>query len=214
MTELYAPGRNAGVQLHGKGGNWTYGIGIFEANGDDSNDVDSTAITGRVTFTPVSNDKSVVLIGVGYTDRDADTGGDTSAEESDAVSLQLAGTLGSFHAQGEFFDGEFGGEDADGYYVQFGYILTGEKRPYKDGKFKRVKPSSKSGAWEVVVRHEEGDGRYSDIGLGNTDGEQTTFGVSYYANNNVRISASFMTGEDDVTGLEGDEFRLRTQLTY
>ena len=50
MTELYAPGRSGGVQVHGKGSNWTYGIGIFEADGDSSNDFDDTALTARATF--------------------------------------------------------------------------------------------------------------------------------------------------------------------
>ena len=89
---------------------------------------------------------------MGYTDRD----GATRADESDAYNLELAGVMGPFHAQAEYFDGESGGVDADGYYLQFGWVITGEMRPYKEGKFKKVKPANKSGAWEVVLRIEEG----------------------------------------------------------
>lgn len=208
MTEFYTPGRNSGLQLHGKGSNWTYGIGVFEADGDGSNDADHTAITGRFTFNPVKTDSTIVHLGAGFSTRDADT----SDDELDVYNLELATAMGPFHAQAEYFDAEQGDEDADGYYVQLGYVFNG-KRPYKDGKFKKVKPSSKDGAWELVLRYEDGDGKYSDIDLGSGDGEQTTIGVNYYLNSHVRLGLSFMDGEQDNVG-DGEELRFRTQFTF
>ena len=58
------------------------------------------------------------------------------------------------------------------------------------------------------------DGKYSDVGLATTDGEQTTLGVNYYVNSNVRLGLSYMDGEEDTSGLEGEEVRLRTQFTF
>ena len=113
----------------------------------------------------------------------------------------------------EYFDAEEGSVDSDGFYVQAGWVITGETRPYKGGKFKRIKPANKSGAWEAVVRYEDGEGKYSDIGLTTADGEQTTFGVNYYANNAVRIGLSYMDGELE-TGEEGDELRARLQFVF
>tara|TARA_R110002167_G_scaffold71688_4_gene202088 strand:+ start:2905 stop:4002 length:1098 start_codon:yes stop_codon:yes gene_type:complete len=214
MTEFYAPGRSGGIQLHGKGSNWTYAVGIFEADGDSKNDFDNTAITGRVTFAPIKTATTVVHLGAGATRRDADV----SADEVDTYNIELAGAFGPFHAQAEYFDSELGQVETDGYYVQAGWIITGESRPYQDGKFKRVKPGT-DGAVEVVVRYEEGDGKYSDIGLESDqlDGEQTSVGVNYYANNNVRLGLSYMDGEArDASGnkFKGDELRARLQFAF
>ena len=209
MSERYTPGRSGGIQLSGKGSNWTYGIGYFEADGDGSDDFNNTAVTARGTFAPVQTNNAVVHLGAGYTTRDADV----QADEVDTFNLELAGASGPFHAQAEYFDSEEGQVDVDGYYVQLGWIITGESRPYKAGAFKRVKPASPKGAWEVVARFEDGDGKYSDVGLATTDGKQTTLGVNYYANKNVRLGMSYMDGEE-ANGASGDEVRARLQYAF
>ncbi|MAM59962.1 MAG: ATPase [Maritimibacter sp.] len=209
MTERYAPGRNAGLQLSGKGRNWTYGVGYFEADGDGPDDINNAAITGRATFAPINGNDRVLHVGAGFSSRDADT----SQDETDLYNVELAGVVGPFHAQTEYFDSDEGSVSSDGYYIQLGWIITGESRPYKGGKFKRVKPASNAGAWEVIARYEDGDGKYSDVGLSSTDGEQTTFGVNYYANNNVRLGISYMDGED-VNNNGGDELRGRVQYAF
>lgn len=209
MTEYYTPGRSAGIQLHGKGSNWTYGIGVFEADGDGKNDVGNIAMTGRVTFAPVKKDDTVMHLGAGFSSRDADS----SADEVDTYNVELAAAFGPFHAQAEYFDSEVGSTSYDGYYAQAGWVITGERRPYKDGVFKRVKPANKGGAWEAVLRYEDGDGKYSDIGLATTDGEQTTVGVNYYATEFVRLGLSYMDGEQ-ASGEKGDELRGRLQFVF
>ena len=209
MSERYTPGRSGGIQLSGKGDNWTYGIGYFEANGDGSDDFNNTAVTARGTVAPIQTNNMVVHLGAGYSTRDADT----QAGEVDKFNLELAGASGPFHAQAEYFDSEEGQVDVDGYYVQLGWIITGESRPYKAGAFKRVKPASPKGAWEVVARFEDGDGKYSDVGLATTDGKQTTLGVNYYANKNVRLGMSYMDGEE-ANGASGDEVRARLQYAF
>ena len=217
MTEFYAPGRSGGIQLHGKGNMWTYGVGYFEADGDSANDFEHTAVTGRVTLAPIKTDDTVLHLGAGMTTRDAEL----SDDEVDAYNLELAGVMGPFHAQAEYFDGEVGDVDSDGFYVQAGWIITGETRPYKDGVFKRVKPAREAGAWEVVVRYEDGNGSFGDIGLftaaGDAEGEQMTYGVNYYANNYVRLGLSYMDGEaDNAAGnsFDGDELRARIQFAF
>lgn len=209
-TELYAPGRNTGIQLHGKSGMFTYGVGLFEdgeaSTGDPNRQADELAITGRITAAPIHEGNQLLHVGLGYTDR--------AGSDSNILGLELAGVLGPFHAQAEYFDAEFDTEDADGFYLQAGWILTGESRPYKDGVFKIVKPADKSGAWELVVRYEDGDGNYGDIEQGVTEGNMYAFGVNYYPNGNIRLGASYMSGEDDISGDEGDEIRLRLQYVY
>lgn len=209
MTERYAPGRNAGVQLSGKGSNWTYGVGVFEADGDGKDDANNLAMTGRVTAAPINSGDALLHLGAGYSSR----GADTAADEVDKYNVELAGQLGSVHAQAEYFDSEEGNTSFDGYYVQLGWVITGESRPYKSGKFKRVKPSTPAGAWEVVARYEDGDGKYSDVKLDTAKGNQTTLGVNYYANANVRLGLSYMDAELD-TGETGDELRARFQYAF
>ena len=209
MTEYYTPGRSAGIQLRGKGSNWTYGIGVFEAAGNGGNDVGNIATTGRVTFAPVKKDDTVMHLGAGFSSRDADL----SADAVDMYNVELAAAFGPFHAQAEYFNSEVGSTSRDGYYAQAGWVITGESRPYKDGVFKRVKPANKGGAWEAVLRYEDGDGKYSDIGLATTDGEQTTVGVNYYATKFVRLGLSYMDGQQ-ASGEKGDELRGRLQLVF
>jgi phosphate-selective porin OprO/OprP len=211
-TELYAPGRNAGIQLSGTGSNWTYGAGIFESEGNGGDDFDSIAITARGTYVPFKDDHTLVHVGAAFTSRDDSS--DPTSEDIDVLGLEAAVTFDSLHAQMEFFDAEVGSADINGYYLQVGYILTGETRPYKDGVFKRVKPADKSGAWEVVLRLDEGDGKYSDIGVGTGDGSQTTLGVNWYVNDHIKLGISYMDGENDDNGQDGDELRARVQLVF
>ena len=96
--------------------------------------------------------------------------------------------------------------------MQAGWIITGETRPYKSGVFKRVKPGSSSGAWEVVVRYEDGDGAYSDEELGNTDATSFGIGLNYYINNIIRVGATYTDAKDNLSYDTGSEFRARLQI--
>lgn len=219
ITELYAPGRSSGIQVHGKGANWTYGVGVFEADGDGDDDFGDTALTGRATYAPINIGRLVLHLGAGVTTGDAELDDNPlTSEDLDAYNLEVGFVAGPFHAQAEYFDAEESYEiadfDYDGFYVQAGWVVTGESRPYKDGVFKRVKPRSDLGAWEVVLRYEDGRGRYSDVGLATAEGDQATLVVNYYANQNVRLGLSYMTAEEDDTGFEGDELRARVQFAF
>lgn len=209
-TELYAPGRNTGILFDGQREMFTYALGLFEdgeaATGDPNREADEFAVTGRVTFAPLNAEGRVAHLGLAYTDR--------AGSETSILGLELAGVVGPFHAQAEYFDAEFDTVDADGFYIQAGWILTGESRPYKDGVFKIITPAAKAGAWELVARYEDGDGSFGDIELGDTQGNMYALGVNYYPNGNVRLGASYMSGEDDVSGDEGDEIRVRIQYVY
>ena len=235
ITELFAAGRQDGIQLHGKGSNWTYGIGAYEAGDDDNNSGNTSgsdttarnvAVVGRFTFAPINEKGNVLHLGAAFqqaSGAERDNGG--SVENfglEDAYGVEIAGVAGPFHYQAEYFDGTLafgdmidGSDDVDGYYVQAGWILTGESRPYKDGKFKIVKPSKDSGAWEIVARYEDGDGNFGDIELGSLDNAKAyTFGVNYYANSNIRIGANYTMGESDLSDDEGEEIRVRFQYVY
>jgi phosphate-selective porin OprO/OprP len=204
ITERYTVGRAEGVQLHGViSSNSTYAASIFAKDQEDTND-DEIGFAARYTIAPVKSDTSVVHFGIAYRD----------IADSDAFGLEAAATSGPFHVQAEYFDGDFGTDSLSGYYVQAGYVLTGETRPYSGGIFKRVKPSGKGGAWEAVVRYEDGDGNHSDIELGRTDATAYTIGLNWYAHSNVKFGINYTDGEDNINQDDGSEFRVRFQLTF
>ncbi len=201
ITEGYALGRQEGVSLHGSfGSNQTYAVALFTDNEKDS----EKGVAARTTWAPFKTDTASVHLGIAFKD----------IAEDNAVGFEVGGTSGPFHVQAEYFDGESNNTDLSGYYLQAGYIFTGETRPYKGGVYKRPKPSGKGGAWEGVVRYEDGDGNHGDIELGRTDAKAVTLGVNWYATNNVRLGVSYQDGEDNLTTDDGSEFRVRLQLTY
>ena len=201
ITERYAVGRAEGIKLHGKAGdNASYAIGVFT---DDEKDAD-VGFAARYTKA-FKGDNSLVHLGVAYKDINDDS----------ALGVEGAFASGPFHVQAEYVDGEEGSnDDLSGYYLQAGYILTGESRPYKGGKFKRVKPEGKGGAWELVARYEDGDGNHSDIELGRDDASAFTLGLNWYAHKNVKLGVNYTDGESNTSSNDGSEFRVRFQLTF
>lgn len=201
LTEAYTPARNYGVQVEGSQENLFYALGVFQD--DDAND--NTAITGRVVYNPIKTSDSVVHLGAAYSDR---------SSTGEMLGLEFVATKGPFLIQSEYFDTELDGVEGEGYYVHFGWILTGETRPYKNDRFKRVKPAGKKGAWEIGVRYVDGDGKYSDEGLGTTDGTSYAIGLNYYLNKHLRLGVSYSDSEDNVTGDTGKEIRTRLQFNF
>jgi phosphate-selective porin OprO/OprP len=199
VTEAYAPGRQEGILFSGQRGDITYALGVFEDDGAN----DGTAVTGRVTYAPIKSADQVLHFGVAHSNRDEDT---------DITGLEVAYARGPYHIQSEFISSEENDASREGLYVQAGWIITGETRPYKNGIFKRVKPGNSSGAWEVVVRYEDGDGAYSDEELGSTDGTSYGMGVNYYLNSFIRIGATYTDAKDNITDDGGSEFRARLQI--
>jgi phosphate-selective porin OprO/OprP len=135
--------------------------------------------------------------------------------------FELGTSIGAFHAQAEYFrsiqESQIASEEDikhDGYYAQAAYVITGEHRGYKKGVFKRIKPASKAGAWEVTYRYEGGYGKYKDFGLETANGVAHTAGVNWYANNNVKVGLNYGIAEMDATEEKGQSLRLRTQLVW
>ncbi len=200
ITEAYALGRYEGLQFHGVRGNVTYAVAGFE---DDEGAEDGFAWAARGTWAPVNEAGRVVHFGAAYRDM---------AEDVQAVGVEAAAVTGPFHVQAEYGSSESFGVDRDGYYVQAGWIITGESRPYKNGAFKRVKSAGGLGAWEVVARYEDGDGNYSDVELGATDASAYGVGLNWYLNDYIRLGVNYTEGENNGNDDDGSEFRARIQL--
>ncbi len=151
------------------------------------------------------------------------------------LSGEIAGTLGSFHFQGEYFDFDIErtvGSDLsfNGGYIQAGYILTGEKRNYSSSSasYGGVTPSRPFdwkartwGAWEVAAR-------YSMIDLDDPSGvvfggrqENITVGLNWYVNRNMRFMFNYVHGEVEKRtaggvdiGAEYDAVAMRAQVAF
>ena len=140
--------------------------------------------------------------------------------------LEAAANFGPVHVMAEYFDGEIDVDgstatiEADGYYVQAGWVVTGESRGYKTdiAAFDGVKPAGAGGAWEVFARFDALD---VDNGLPvSVAGEQAdsiTLGVNWYLNSLVKMSVNYVdVGTDRAIGGEdqGDALVARLQVAF
>ncbi len=155
------------------------------------------------------------------------TSGD--GDEMSVYNLEAAYASGPLHIMAEYYDGEIDAPEgvvsddleADGYYVQVGYVLTGESRKYKksSASFGKIKPKSESGAWEVFARidHISADDGTNINLVGGDDADALTLGVNWYANSNVKLSLNYVSVEtdEDINGDDdGDAITARLQYAF
>ncbi|MEM9101526.1 MAG: porin [Pseudomonadota bacterium] len=242
MTNAMSPGRNYGVQVHGHNDSITWGAGIYD-NGNNDEEEQVLAFTGRVAFRPIHNDDMLLHIAGAFTSRDNDTQSFRIRERAEvhlaertvlsntisANTVNILGAEGAFNYQSFSVQAEYqfadveatAGEDEEfsGYYAQASVFLTGESRPYKksSGSFDKVKPKGNMGAWEVVVRYSFLDAEDLDFG---SEATNITLGLNYYANKNVRFMLNYIDTEVEyieptsTTTIEGDAVALRGQYAF
>lgn len=247
-SNAFDAGKNIGAKLHGGNDQYNYSVGAFKNAIDSDNELD-TALTGRFVFRPYYNAGDLMHIGVGYTDRSGSAadynsrlgvrGGEDAlanrvrARDSGEVgdrtdaNLELAMVMGPFHASAEYFTGEIEVDnvdatiDADGYYVQAGYLLTGERRGYKtnSGSFDSIKPAAGTGAWEIFARFDSLDLSNDDapISVTGEQGDTMTVGLNWYASSLVRMGINYVHAETD-TKIDdedsGDALVARVQVAF
>jgi len=155
-----------------------------------------------------------------------DTGNISDVDNYSVFGGELAYVNRRFYAQAEYMtagvkrlddleDLSFGGG-----YVYAGFFLTDDTHPYsyRDAEFGRIKPSSRSGAWELAARYSTVDMDDKDILAGESD--LITFGVNYYANANIRIYLNYglVNNNENATGksgsLEGDDDFSFVQMRF
>lgn len=204
LTKAYFVGRADGVVVSGGSGDFTYAVAAYGEDSAADPNLEDFGYSARATFAPINDGDSVVHLGLAHRGMEGGI---------NVTGLELAGAFGAFHAQAEFFDAETDVLDTDGYYFQAGYVLTGEKRPYNGGKFKRIKPQDGC-AIELVARYEDGEGDFGDIELGEDDATAWGLGVNVYVNNAVKLGLNYTDGESETSSDKGKEYRARFQLTF
>lgn len=135
----------------------------------------------------------------------------------DRVIFEGAAINGSLSIQGEYLagsarDNNRAADDFNAWYVQVGYVLTGEWRRYRSltGEIARLQPSRDSGAWEVGARLQGAEREtVRDAVITATD-----FGLTYYANANVRFLLNYTTVDNKLDENSPDLISVRSQFDF
>lgn len=160
-------------------------------------------------------------------------------DSSNLINFELAGVYDSLHWQSEarYALVDIAGDTVTlpSYYVQFGYILTGEVRPYNKanavlGRIKPKHPFERGcgwGAWEVAARYSYIDlnpiAPYSSGGAGLLPGQppggalnDMTLGLNWYLNNNLKVQFQYVRAmlNTSVASSSTDIVAFRTQLDF
>lgn len=150
-----------------------------------------------------------------------DTGDINFVDTTLKAGAEVAFQAGPFSAEAEYFHFDIGRDQDDeptfgGFHVQASYVLTGEKRGYRDGVFRGVSPRSSHGAWEVAARFSSVD--LVDAGFEGGEQQNITVGLNYYATSNVRfmLNGIKVNVEDGVAGQDDEPtiIALRAQYSF
>jgi phosphate-selective porin OprO/OprP len=223
LRGVFAPMYEAGNVLH---------FGLNYAQRDLSDTEFDSRIRSRLGMRGVSTDggqdagdNGNRLTLAGAEDTPAGAFGDDAA-----WGVEAAWAMGAFSLQGEYVsrsleadDDAYEDVDADGYYVQAAYTLTGEPRGYKLGKFDAIKPANKQlGAWEVFYRYDNisaEDDNGSFASKDDVEGKVHNVGLNWYANESVKISGVYVKSKvDNAENANGDDsgdgFVMRAQYVF
>jgi len=250
-VQTIAPGSNIGAMVHDSGpkGRFTWAAGMFSFGQQNDNNASTSALslTGRATYLLAYRNEGRDLLHVGLSlSSRSPTGGDMryrsrpearfvdylidtgnmNVSRTKLLGLEAAAVRGPLWLQAEFIRSDVSAQSLDdptfkGSYVQVGWFLTGESKPYRtnSGTFERLRPLTKytkgnpfkkrnGGAWELV-------GRLSRVDL--TDGlveggelADISAALSWYINATTRIELNYIYARPKNQG-SANIFLLRLQ---
>ncbi|MCM8918658.1 MAG: porin [Candidatus Thiodiazotropha sp.] len=231
LPNTMVPGRSLGFGMNWIGGQTTFTAGLF---GDDYNDDaddegdegdEGWGATGRLTYAPLADERSVIHLGLAasyrklddeqefrfdsrpeshLTDiRYLDTGKLNMSDSLTLFGLEGAWVSGSVSFQGEWIQAlllrdEHENPSFSGWYLQGSWFLTGESRHYKQrsGRFGRVRPLNDYGAVELAARYSTLDLNVAGIEGGSSD--NITLGINWHLNPQIRLMVNYIIVENDI----------------
>jgi phosphate-selective porin OprO/OprP len=232
-VQTFSPGSNIGAMVHDSGtkGRFTWAAGIFSiGQSNDENASNSLlSLTGRATYLPTYRDQGRHLLHLGVSVSSRSPGGSSTRYRSrpearfapylvdtdrmdvsqiTLAGLEVAGVRGPLwfaaeHIWSKASAQAIGDPTFKGTYVQVGWFVTGESRPYRtnSGTFDRLRPANKYRKGNPFKRRNGGAvglvGRLSRIDLTDGDidgGEMTDFSaaLSWYPNATTRIELNYV----------------------
>jgi len=176
------------------------------------------SIAGRTSGTQATGLSSVSL------------GATAPGESQSTYSVEAAGAFGPTFLQVEYANSTLGqaagvaDRDVTSYYVQASFFVTGETKPYKKDRatFGSPKPIGEGGAWEITARHDFIESPDLTGATGKPEVTQSTLGLNWYVNPNVRFMLNYSAGDQETTNTatgaktetELNAIALRTQLSW
>ncbi len=251
-VQTIAPGSNIGWMVHDSGRkgrfSWAFGMFSFGQTNEQNASKSNLSLTGRFTHLLEYRDegRKLIHLGVSLSSRSPSGGslqyrsrpearfvdflvdtGDLDVGHVRLGGLEFATVQGPLWVAAEYILSDvsaqnYGDPRFSGSYVQVGWFLTGESRPYRtnSGTFDRSRPTLKytkgnpfkkrnGGAWEVV-------GRLSTIDL--TDGlveggdlTDISAALSWYPNATTRIEFNYIFANPKDRG-SANIFLMRLQF--
>ena len=253
LPTVFQPKTHLGMSLKTKGDAWHLTAGAYGRSVDANS---NESLSARFVALPWRHDEGFLHVGLAASYRNPtgdangtlrykvrpetfvngtsllNTGTIDQVENCRLLGLELAGAHRSFHYQGEWTSSkvmrEGVGQDAtfNGWYMETGYVLTGESRPYNAGTgvFKRLKPSKQRLPFALELT-----ARYSTLNLTDTgagyhggDTKNATVGLSLYMGLNFRLiyNQVFVNPNSVAEGstyLPGEDFsfhQMRLQVVF
>ncbi len=130
------------------------------------------------------------------------TGAIADVDTTTSLNLEAAYSFGPVLIQAQHISTDIernvgGSIDVDGYYVQAGWILTGERYRYGDasGVFRGPEPRGRWGAVELAARMSALD--LTEVGALGGEAKNTTIGLNWYVGQNVRFLINYVHSEVD-----------------
>jgi phosphate-selective porin OprO/OprP len=248
LIQALAPGFGVGVGASYEGRHFGLSGGYFTdaIDAEDNNPAEKgDGVSLRATWSPIERRQNTVHFGLGLDRREfasGDTrtitstpeaslaptlvtsGALTNLDTSMSYNVEAAYSVGSLLLQGQYlsstFERSLGGDvTADGFYVQAGWIVTGERHRYGDavGVFTGPRPDHDWGAVELAARVSSLDLSEAGAGASGT-ADDYTVGVNWYLGQNFRLMANYVHSELDAVNpafdRDVDVVQARAQLDF
>jgi phosphate-selective porin OprO/OprP len=246
--DALVPSRGTGFKLHNTALNqnltWTVGwFSDFFASGNSTRDLHKQ-FTGRITGTPVYEDKGRELIHLGLAYRHAQASsdmlrfreppeahtapdfidtGEFPADKSRTINLEFGMVEGPWSIQAEYLkmyvsSPERGDPRFNGWYLAGSWILTGESRSYqrKGGFFYKVSPNNPVGRGKGAFElvFRYSDTDFTDRQVYGGEFQRWSVGANWFATDQWRLEANYGQGKLNRFGLNGKTDFLQFRLQW